>query len=506
MADYDYIICGGGTSGCVVAARLAEDTNARILVIEAGEHNKDLENTRMTFGGGLLVGTEHDWNLSTVPQKHANDRQIELQRGKHLGGSSGVNGTLCIRGCKQDFDDWHLTGWSGEEVFAAMRKSETFHDKTWFDAAEGAHGGSGPLHTEPHDLAPISKLVLESMQSSGLQLDHDMFSTGDTPHGCGHVPRTHYQGLRTTGADFITDKHHRDNIDIIVKATVDKINVTETRNGLQATSVDVVLSTGRLTTLHATREIIISGGSYCTPAILMRSGIGPADELAKHDIPCKLDSPGVGRNLQDHLIVFAFYEVSESGLTNDEKLWHGNAFAESLAQWRDKKTGVLATFPFGAFAYARLDERLKDSELWQTSKLDTPHGRDAMGLTAKQPNVEYFNTECYAGPRCYNQFPVDSKHAFAMITELFSPRSRGTVTLKSRDPRDNPVIDHNFLADPLDVLVLAEGVRYGNEIIMQGEGTKKAVKGSWPGKCSSMLQRRHAVLFHFVTPTTPSPT
>lgn len=96
-AQYDYIICGGGTSGCVVAARLAEDPNFRVLVIEAGEHNKELENTQMTGGCGLLAGTEHDWNLTTVPQKHMNDRRVELQRGKHLGGSSGVNGTLCIR-------------------------------------------------------------------------------------------------------------------------------------------------------------------------------------------------------------------------------------------------------------------------------------------------------------------------------------------------------------------------------------------------------------------------
>lgn len=482
MAEYDYIICGGGTSGCVVAARLAEEPHVRVLVIEAGEHNKDLENTRMVGGCAQLIGTAQDWNFKTVPQKHANDREIELQRGKFLGGSSGVNGTLCIRGCKQDFDDWDLPGWSGEEVFEAMRRTETFHDKDWFEAAGGAHGRQGPLHTEPHDLAPISKLVLQSMQSKGLQLDHDMFSTGDTAHGCGHVPRTHYRGLRTTGADFITNENHRDTIDIVVNATVDKVNLTDTSHGWRATSVDVVLADGQRKTFVASREIIVSGGSYCTPAILMRSGIGPRQELEKNGICCKVPSPGVGRNLQDHLIVFTFYEVSEPGLTTDEKIWHGNALAKSYASWKEDKSGFLSTFPFGAFAYARLDDRLHDADLWQRARAGTAPGRDPMGLTTKQPHVEYFNTECYAGPRFYDQRPVNGEHAFAMITELFSPRSRGTVTLNSKDPLDNPVIDCNYLADPLDVLVLAEGARLGNEIIMNGESTKSVVKGSWPGE------------------------
>lgn len=372
-----------------------------------------------------------------------------------------------------------------------MRKSETFHNKEWFEPADGAHGDSGYLHTEPHDLAPISKLVLEAMQSKGLRLDHDMFSTGTTPHGCGHVPRTHYQGTRSTGADFITNEHHRENIDIVTGATVDKVNLAAIEDDEQATSVDVILADGQHKTFHATREIIISAGTYCSPAILMRSGIGQLEELARHGIPCKVHSPGVGRNLQDHLIVFAFYEVSEPDLTNDDKLWHGDAWRQSLAQWKRDKSGVLSTFPFGAFAYARLDDRLQDSELWQQARAQTAE-RDPMNLTVQQPHVEYFNTECYAGPRWYDQRPVDNKHAFAMITELFSPRSRGTVTLQSKDPRDEPVIDNNFLADPLDLLVLAEGVRFGNEIIMQGESTKKVVKGSWPGEHADLLW--HAAL------------
>ncbi|KAI5357259.1 Putative glucose-methanol-choline oxidoreductase, FAD/NAD(P)-binding domain superfamily [Septoria linicola] len=481
MADYDYIVCGGGTSGCVVAARLAEDPHVRVLVIEAGGHNKDLDNVHMVGGCGQIYGTKHDWKLVSVPQKHANDRVLELHRGKFLGGSSGVNGALCIRGAKQAFDNWNLPGWSGEEVFAAMRKSENFHGKEWFEHAPGAHGDRGPLHIEPHDFAPISHLILESMQAKGLPLDHDMFSTGENPHGCGHVPRTHYEGRRTTAADFVTNARNRSNIHLMLNTTVDRINFIRDLAGLRAVSVDVLDAGTQRKTLRADREIIISGGAYCTPPILMRSGIGPREELEGHGIDCVVDSAGVGQNLQDHLIVFSSYEVSEPGLTDDAKIYHEGGLARSYAQYKQDKTGFLAYFPFGAFAYARLDARLQDSELWQEKQAQAAPGRDPMALTDKQPHVEYWNTECYAAPGQYaTHVPADGEHAFAIVTELFSPRSTGTVKIKSKDPSENPIIDCNYLANPLDVLVLAEGARLGNEIIMNSEATRKVVKGSWP--------------------------
>lgn len=359
-----------------------------------------------------------------------------------------------------------------------MRKAESFHTKDWFEADEKAHGHDGPLHIEPHDLAPISKLILESMESQGMPLKHDMFTTGETSHGCGHAPRTHHLGLRTTGADFITNDRHRENIDIVVETVIDKI-LFETIDGeLRATSVEVVEKDGSRRTVKARKEIIMSGGAYCSPAILLRSGIGPREELEKLEIKCIVDSPGVGKNLLDHLIVFAFYETEKEGLTNDHLVYHGDGLMNSFMLYKEKKTGVFSTFPFGAFAFARLDERLKDEPLWKEANRE--QGRDPMGLTPKQPNIEFFTTELYGGPKQYDQFPIDKKHAFAMITELFSPRSKGSVTLNSANPLENPVVDCNYLSDPLDVLVLSEGCRLGNEIIMQGAGTKDIVKGSWP--------------------------
>lgn len=358
-----------------------------------------------------------------------------------------------------------------------MTQSEHFHGKEWFNADEEAHGYNGPLHIEPHDLAPISKLMLESMESQGLPLDHDMFTTGSRAHGCGHVPRTVHNGLRSIGADFVTDEYHRPNIDIVVDTLVDKVNFDGNK---RATSVDIIDKSGNKSTVKAEKEIIISGGAYCSPAILIRSGIGAKEELKNLNVDCVVDAPGVGKNLLDHLIVLAFYEVTKGGLTNDHLVYHGNAAMESYMLYKEKQTGVLSTFPFGAFAFARLDERLKDEPLWQEAQKKAAAGRDPMGLTKSQPHIEFFMTELYGGPPQYDEYPIDKDGAFAMITELFSPRSKGTVTVNSTDPFENPVVDCNYLTDELDVLVLSEGVRFGNEIVMQGSGTKDVVKGSYP--------------------------
>jgi choline dehydrogenase-like flavoprotein len=210
----------------------------------------------------------------------------------------------------------------------------------------------------------------------------------------------------------------------------------------------------------------------------MRSGLGPKEQLEKHGIECLVDLPGVGGNLMDHVLCFIFYEVSEPNLTNDHLAYHDNAIASTYALYQEKKTGILSTFPFGIFGYARLDERLQDSPLWTNAPRQS--GRDPMGLTPSQPNIEFWNTELYGGPKQYEDFPIDHKHAFAMCALLFNQHSRGSVTLKSADPMENPIVDHAYLEDPLDMLVMSEACRFANEIIMKGKGTKDVIKGSWP--------------------------
>ncbi|KAI9660406.1 MAG: hypothetical protein M1821_009756 [Bathelium mastoideum] len=455
---FDYIVAGGGTSGCVIAGRLAEDPNVSVLVVEAGPDSADLESVQMVGGWANNVGTDSDWNLKTVPMPGVDGRRVETYRGRFLGGSSGMNGTLCIRGTKQDYDDWALDGWSGEEVFKYMAKAETFHGKDWFKAEKSSHGYAGPLHTEPHDLAPISNRIMESYVDMGMSFHDDMFTTGKVAHGCGHAPRTVHEGVRTTGADFITKTYRRENIVIRTNFIVDKVLLESADGQIQATGIDMVAKDGTRSTARARKEIIISGGSYCSPPILMRSGIGDKSELEK--------------------VVFMFYEITEPGLTNDHLVYHGDSFKSTYELWKNKHEGFLSTFPFGAFAFARMDDRLANEPLWANASRE--EGRDPMGLTRAQPNVEFFHTECYGGPKQYADFPVNNNYTFAMLPELFSPRSRGTVSIKSSDPLELPTIDHNYLADPLDLLVLTEACRFANEIATKGKGTRDVVKGSWP--------------------------
>ncbi|KAH6639595.1 hypothetical protein C7974DRAFT_134941 [Boeremia exigua] len=475
---YDYIICGGGTSGCVIAGRLAEDIDAKILVLEAGPDNADLENVHMAGGWSKNFDSETDWNIVTEKMGSVNDRQVNVSRGRFLGGSSGVNGTLCIRGMKQDYDDWGMEEWTGEKMYGYMAKAETMHEKDWHKADMSVHGTSGPLHIEPHDLAPISERVKESMIDMGLPYHPDMFSTGETPHGCGDVPRTVHQGIRSTAADFVTKSYKRANITIKTEVVVDKIIFSDEDGEPVAKGVATISKAGKKIEYQARKEVIVSAGSYCSPAILMRSGLGPKGELAKHGIECRVDLPGVGQNLQDHCLVFIFYEVSEPNITNDYLAYHDNAIASTYQLYKEKKTGLLSTFPFGIFGYARLDERLQDSPLWRDAARSD--GRDPMGLLPSQPNMEFWNTELYGGPKQYEDFPIDGKHTFAMCNLLFNQRSRGSVKLASADPAANPLVDHNYLADPLDMLVMTEACRFANETVMRGAGTKGVVKGSWP--------------------------
>ncbi|KAK4063524.1 CAZyme family AA3 [Trichoderma aggressivum f. europaeum] len=474
---FDFIVCGGGASGCVVAARLAQCPGVKVLLIEAGSNCEDLEDSQMAGGWNSLFGGSTDWGFESPPSAALDDRRLQLHRGKFIGGSTGLNGTLCIRGARADYDNWGIEGWSGDDFFQYMMKSEKFHPKPWFDADTQGHGDSGPLHTEPRELAPISELILQSFQSEGLPYDADIFTHGRNPQGSGHITRTHWQGYRSTSASFITMVRDGNQLEVVTNTVVDRVVLEQSPDGLRAVAVDVINSDSSRSRFKATREVILSAGSYCSPAILLRSGLGARADLDQLGIPCQIDLVGVGKNLLDHLIVFMFYETDKEGLTIDHLIHRKEAYSEALKLWRDHKSGFLASSPFGVGAYARLDERLKQDPQWTGAAREA--GKDPMGLTADQPNIEFFTTECYGGLKRFAHLP-EGKSVFGIVAELFSPRSQGTVTITSADATALPVVDHNYLAEPLDVLVLSEACSFANEIITKGKGTSAIVKGSWP--------------------------
>lgn len=187
-------------------------------------------------------------------------------------------------------------------MFAYMKKSEKFQNKDWFEAAYSEHGQDGPLTTAPHDPAPISSRVLESFQSKGLPLKPDMFTTGDTAQGCGHAVRSIHKGVRTTSFDYIGSNQSYPNIEILVGQFVDKVILEEREHELVAVGVQLRNASGEESRIDAKQEIILASGTYGSPTVLLRSGIGPKSELEALGITTKVDLPGVGKNLMDHLV------------------------------------------------------------------------------------------------------------------------------------------------------------------------------------------------------------
>ncbi|KAJ4366490.1 hypothetical protein N0V83_008126 [Neocucurbitaria cava] len=299
------------TAGCVIARRLAEDSNTSVLVLEAGRPKEEVPASAIPAGVSQILGTDADWNIQSEPCVELNNRQLHLGRGKFVGGSSGCNGTLCIRGTPQDYDDWAVEGWSGADMFAYMRKAEHFHNKDWFEATNNEHGHGGPLATAPHDLAPISSRVLDSFQSKGLPLRPDMFTTGDAAQGCGHAVRTIIKGVRTTSYDYIGSDHSYPNIKVMTGQHVDKIVLEARGSDLVAAGVEVRQADGQKSYLKAEKEVILASGAYGSPAVLLRSGIGPKSELEELGIPVQVDLPGVGKNLMDHLVSFTSKPIAE---------------------------------------------------------------------------------------------------------------------------------------------------------------------------------------------------
>ena len=438
--DFDYVIVGGGSAGCVLASRLTENPDISVCLLEYGGDGKDLA-VRVPAGLILLVPGKpvklNNWCFYTEPQAHLNDRLGFQPRGQCLGGSSAINAMVYTRGSALDYERWveqGCTGWGYDDVLPYFIKAENN-----VRGGDDWHGDSGPLNVSdllsPRD---ISKAFVEAGIANGL--DHNDDFNGNKQDGVGLYQVTHFHGEKqgqrcSAAAGYLHPVQERPNLTVVTHAQVNRVLIEDNK------AVGVIYEKGGAEeTVMAHHEVILSGGAFGSPKILMLSGIGPKDQLQALGIEVVVDASEVGENLQDHLDVVFDYEVNTTDVFGVGAI-AGMNFFKAMRQWRKDGTGLLSTNYAEAGAFFSVGDAPKE---WPNTQLHFAiarvmnHGRD-----------------------------LKLGYAVSVHSCYLRPESRGTVKLASTDPSAAPLIDPNYLSHPKDVEYMIAGAERTRAIMAE---------------------------------------
>ena len=428
MSEFDFIIVGAGSAGCVLANRLSADPQNRVLLLEAGgQDDRPLMAMPLAWRDTFL-DPQVSWGFMSEPEPYLEGRQLPVPRGKVLGGSSSVNGMMYSRGYPVDYDHWRqlgLSGWSYAEVLPYFRKSEA----NWRGESL-YHGAEGELTVSKHraDEVIFPKLMQTAEQLGFKRLDD---FHGAEAEGFSTPEFTVHQGRRgSTSARFLKPVLGRPNLKVETLALSHRVLIEKGR----AIGVEYAQG-GETRRAMAAREVILSGGAFNSPQLLMLSGVGPADELSAAGVKPLHDLPGVGKNLQDHASIGTMW-AAKGEIAFDSKLRFDRLML-SVLQWRLFGTGEVAGLPVSAQGFYRTRPELE----W--------------------PDVQFLVTPVSMAAQPW--FPGWRKgvgHVFSAANVLLRPESRGEVTLRSADPRDKPKIQFNLLKETADRETFRRMVRF----------------------------------------------
>jgi len=430
QTTFDYVIAGAGSAGCVLARRLS-DAGHQVLLLEIGGSDKSWI-IRMPAGlrSAFKPTSKYNYWYYTQAQKHLNNRQIQQPRGKVLGGSSSINGMTWLRGHPLDYDRWQqegAEGWDWASCLPYFKKLESSQIQSEY------RGTDGPIRAQvQQDLNPLNAAFLEAGQEAGFDLTDDV--NGYQQQGVSRFEMSVKDGIRnSTSYGYLHSQANNDNLTIWTHCQVLKINLEGTR----ATGFQVKYK-GQLLDVIAQREALVTSGVFGSPQLLMLSGIGPAEHLAEHGVDCRVDLPGVGENLHDHLECHIQIETKQPYSLNRELQPHRMLWAGM--QWFGFKKGVAAVNQCHVGAFL-------------PSSPDTVH-----------PDVQFHFFPVFFDK---DWIPVPTTYGYRIGVGPMRPTSRGNVRLQSADINDAMLIDPNYMATEEDWRVMRESMRLGLEFAKQ---------------------------------------